>query len=238
MAGPKEGLITLKEPEGLSFSMAYVQSDREMRFENRVTAVEFSHITAGVGLDILPSLALYAEAGTAGMQVGVIESTGGFEWGIGARAALWDTVIDGTPVVPRRHAIRLEVDVAYREASMKIDGVYFGQITGTLAADLANTDDYFKWSELTISPLIRYTHNRATESVWNRRHPTGISAYIGPIYSDWDIDHAPLKGKGYHDMGMRLGADMRIANGWLIQLDAILFDGSDRHYTIGMGYYF
>jgi hypothetical protein len=39
-------------------------------------------------------------------------------------------------------------------------------------------------------------------------------------------------------MGMRLGADMRIANGWLIQLDAILFDGSDRHYTIGMGYYF
>jgi hypothetical protein len=237
MAGPKEGLVTFQEPEGLSFAMAHVQSDREMRFENRVTAVDFSRITAGIGLDILPFLALHAEAGTVGMQVGVIESSGGFEWGIGARAALWDTVIEGTPVAPR-HAIRLEVDVAYRQASMKIDGVYFGQITGDLAADLAGTDDYFKWSELTISPLIRYTHNRMTESVWNHRTPTGISAYIGPYYSDWDIDHAPIEGKGNHDMGMRLGSDLRIDSGWLIQFDANLFDGSDRRYTMGMGYHF
>ncbi|MBL7076196.1 MAG: hypothetical protein ISS31_01880 [Kiritimatiellae bacterium] len=237
MAGPEEGLVTLEEAEGWFVSVAYGQSDRELRFDNRVTPVELSRITAATGVDVLPFLTLRAEAGSAGMEVGLIESSSGFEWGIGARAALWDFIIEGTPALPRRHAVRVEVDVAYREASMKLEGVYFGT-TADPASALANTDEYLKWSELTVSPLIRYTHNRATESVWNRRMPTGVSAYIGPYYSDWDIDHAPLAGKGNNDFGMRLGADLRIANGWLVQLDAVLYDGTDDSYSIGMGYYF
>lgn len=238
MAGPEEGLLTLEEAQGWFVSVAYGQSDRDVRFDNRVTPVQLSRVSAATGLDILPFLTLRAEAGTIGTEVGLIESSSGFEWGIGARAALWDYIIQGTPALPRRHTVRVEVDVAYRDASMQIDGVYFGPIAGDPSIPLAHTDDYLKWTELTISPLIRYTHNRTTESVWNHRMPTGISAYIGPYYSDWDIDHAPLEGKGDHDVGMRLGADLRVSNGWLLQLDAIIYDGTDDSYSIGMGYYF
>jgi hypothetical protein len=238
MAGPEEGLVTLEEAGGWFVSLAYGHADREVNFDNRVTPIKLSRLTAEVGVDILPFLTLHATAGTIDTEVGLIESSGGFEWGVGARAALWDFIIEGTPVVPRRHAVRIEVDVDYRDASMQIEGVYFGPITAELPNPLANADGYLKWTELTISPLIRYTHNRATDGIWNHRHPTGISAYIGPHYTDWEIDHDPLEGEGNSDFGMRLGADMRMANGWLIQLDAILYGGTDDSYTIGMGYYF
>jgi len=238
MAGPGESLVTLEEAEGWSVSLAYRHADREVNVDNRITPIELSHVSAAAGVDILPFLTLRAEAGTVETQVGLIESGGGFEWGIGARAALWDFIVQGTPVKPRRHAVRLEVDVAYHDASLKIDGVYFGPIPTDLAGALASTDDYLKWNELTVTPLIRYTHNRATEAVWNHRHPTGISAYVGPHYSDWEIDHAPLEGEGNQDFGMRLGADMRMANGWLVQFDAILYGGTDDSYSLGMGYTF
>lgn len=238
MAGPEESLVTLEDPDGWFVSLAYAASDREVRFGSRVSAVELSRLTVGAGLDILPFLTLRAEAGTVGMQVGVIESNSGFEWGVGARAAVWDYVIEGSPALPRRHAVRIEVDVAYHDASLKIGGVYLGPQCGDRGHGLDKTDEYFKWQALTIFPCIRYTHNRATEAVWNNRLPTGISVYAGPHYSDWDIEHAPREGKGNHDMAMRLGADLRLSSGWLVQLDATLYDGSDRRYTIGTGYYF
>ncbi len=238
MAGPEAGLVTLKRADGWFVALDYEHADREVTFDTRVTPIELSRVTAAAGVDILPFLTLRAEAGTVGTQVGLVESSGGFEWGIGARAALWDFIIAGTPVMPRRHAVRLEVDIDYRDASMQIDGVYFGPIAGDPSLPLAHTDDYLKWTELTITPLIRYTHNRATESVWNHRYPTGVSAYIGPHYTDWEIEHAPMEGEGTHDFGMRLGADLRAPNGWLLQLEATLYGGTDDSYSIGMGYYF
>jgi hypothetical protein len=238
MAGPGEGLVTLEDAGGWFVALDYEHSDREVNFDRRVTPIELSRLTAAVGVELLPFLTLRAQAGTVETTVGLIESSGGFEWGVGVRAALWDFIIDGTPVVPRRHAVRIEVDVDYRDASMEIDGVYFGPILGDPALPLAHTDDYLKWTELTITPLIRYTHNRATESVWNHRYPTGVSVYVGPHYSDWELEHDPIEGDGNSDFGMRLGADLRGDNGWLLQLEATLYGGTDDSYSIGMGYYF
>ncbi len=237
MAGPGESLAVLEEAEGWSLLLAYEHSDREVNFNSRVSAIELSRLTANIGVDVLPFLSLSATAGTVDTQVGMVESSGGFEWGVGARAALWDFIIDGTPVIPRRHTVRVEVDVAYRDASMELDGVYFGP-HGDPTIALAHTDDYLKWTELTVTPLVRYTHNRATESVWNHRVPTGISVCVGPHYSDWELDHAPLEGEGNHDFGMLLGADLRTQSGWLVQLGAILYGGTDDSYSLGMGYYF
>ncbi len=219
MASPSQSLVSLSEPEGWFASIAYANSDRQIRFDDTLSDVEFSRVTAATGVSVLPFLTLRAEAGWVTADRGIEEGEGGMEWGIGARAALWEYIIQGTPALPRRRALRVEADIAYHDGS-------------------SNFDEDFEWTELTISPLLRYTHDRTTESVWNHQASTGVSAYAGFQYSDWSVDFGTRTGEGNRDFGLRVGADIRVQGGWLTQLDAVLYDGSDRRLTIGMGYYF
>jgi len=219
MASPAESLVSLEQPTGWFISVAYAQSDREVRFGETLVPIDFRRVTASTGADLLPFLTVRAEAGWVSAESGPTSGNGGLEWGIGARAALWEYIIAGSPALPRRHAVRLETDVAYH--------------VGT-----SNFEDTFEWTELTVAPLLRYTHDRSTEAVWNHRQPTGISVYGGVQYSDWSLDLGALSGEGNRDFALRLGSDLRMGSGWLAQLDATLYNGSDRRYTVGMGYHF
>ncbi|MBT3296432.1 MAG: hypothetical protein HN919_20620 [Verrucomicrobia bacterium] len=219
MAGPPASLVSLADPEGWFASVAYINSDRQVRFGDTVTDVDFNRVIAATGVTVLPFLDLRVEAGWVTADMGVAEGEGGLEWGVGARAAIWEYIIEGTPALPRRRALRVEADVAYH-------------------AGRSNFETDFEWTALTVSPLLRYTHDRTTEAVWHHRHATGLAAYAGFQYSDWSVDFGTLTGEGNRDFGLRLGADVRVASGWLTQLDAVLYDGSDRRLTIGMGYTF
>jgi hypothetical protein len=219
MAGPPASLVSLGKAEGWFASVAYANSDRQVRFDDTLSDVEFNRVTAATGVSVLPFLALRAEAGWVKADMGIDEGEGGMEWGVGARAAIWEYIIEGTPALPRRRALRFEADIAYHEGS-------------------SNFEADFDWTELTIAPLLRYTHDRTTEAAWHHRHGTGLSAYAGFQYSDWSLDFGTRTGEGNRDFGLRLGADLRAASGWLTQLDAVLYDGSDRRLTIGMGYTF
>lgn len=219
MAGPPASLVSLDNAEGWFASVAYAKSDRQVRFGDTLTDVDFSRVTAATGVTVLPFLDLRVEAGWVRADMGISEGEGGLEWGVGARAAIWEYIIEGTPALPRRRALRVEADVAYHEGH-------------------SNLEEDFEWTELTVAPLLRYTHDRTTEAAWNHRYGTGLSAYAGFQYSDWSVDFGTLTGEGNRDFGLRLGADLRAASGWLTRLDAILYDGSDRRLTIGMGYTF
>ena len=219
MAGPPQGLVSLSEPQGWFASVAYADSDRQVHFDDMLVDIDFSRVTAATGVNVLPFLTVRVEAGWVKADMGITEGEGGVEWGVGARAALWEYIIQGTPALPRRRALRVEADIAYHAGN-------------------SNFDEDFEWTELTVSPLLRYTHDRTTEAVWNHRTSTGVSTYAGFQYSDWSLDYGTRTGEGNRDFGLRLGADLRVQGGWLTQLDAVLYDGSDRRLTIGMGYYF
>ena len=165
MAGPPASLVSLADPEGWFASVAYINSDRQVRFGDTVTDVDFNRVIAATGVTVLPFLDLRVEAGWVTADMGVAEGEGGLEWGVGARAAIWEYIIEGTPALPRRRALRVEADVAYH-------------------AGRSNFETDFEWTALTVSPLLRYTHDRTTEAVWHHRHATGLAAYAGFQYSD------------------------------------------------------
>jgi len=219
MPGPRRGLVRLSEPTSWFLSIAHAQSDRELRFEDSITPIEFNRMIASTGVDLLSFLTLQVEAGWVSADAGMVEGEGGFEWGVGATVALWEYVIEETSAIPRRQTLRIETDVIHR-------------------ARQSTLDEAFEWTQFTVSPVVRYTHERRAEVSWNHRMPSGVSAYAGFQHADWDITYGTREGEGNRDFAVRLGADLRIASGWVTRLDAILYNGSDRRFTIGMGYYF
>lgn len=222
LGGPRRGLLRL--PAG-----ADVEAGLMVRVEQRSLEVAGGRDVEADVLQFMSRAAyapvhffqVYAEGGWARADLDVEDDgDGDAAWGAGFQAAVYDLVIEESPVVGQERVLSLRVEGAFRQVS-----------SGFRRGDL----DY---DEFVIMPMVRYAENKAGRMDFRPYHAAGVTASIGVAYSTIDGELGDREVEESQSAGLALGAAWRSWGSWLLSLDGVVYDEGDFSLTGGLRYLF
>lgn len=219
---PTKGALFETTPGGgwtSGFSAAL--SRREFEASSEVLDVDIFRAVARVGMCPVGPLYGFLEAGWGKAELPPDrESDGGFAWAVGANLALWDHVLRRSPVLGKTRVFGVAMRLRHEGMESEVE-----------AQD-------FSWQETRLSPIVRYTVNRAADGAWLPYTPAMVSVYGGICYSELkgDFDHASVS--GHHDFGFVTGVDSKHVDGWIIGVSGTFFNQRDRIVGVDLRYHF
>lgn len=215
---PDQAMISLYRPAGWSVGTGLEIARRELERTSDAESIklDLQSVTAGIGATVLPFLQVRAEAGAVQAEALEEDGDGGPVWGLSATAYPLEFVIDRSPELGRTRVLGIDVTVAYRSHESNFE------------------DEDFEWSELQITPMLRYSSNLQGNALRQSYEPDGISAGIGLAFSSIDADLGPDELEEKESFGLALSADFHWRSGWATRLEGILYGGSDRHVGLSL----
>jgi hypothetical protein len=220
---PDQSALETVQAEGWSFGV-YLQSDkRGMQIQETDSLLEGEHVMARLGYKILPFLNAYLDAGWFQAQLGEDKGSGGASMAVGVSASLAEYVIDDSPVLGRKQTFAFLVSAQAEQSR----------------SSLRDSGD-LTWREYQIIPSVRYLKNMDDSGNWRPYQPTGVAMQGGIIFSrqDGDLDGGSIESKRNAGLGLFLGLDMRMAQGWIMTINGFFYSANDHTLSAGTCFYF
>ena len=101
-------LIKASPARGWSAGAALSFARRELRVDGALMATDLRNITARVGIDLIPSVHPWVEAGAVKADRDDFEGENGPTWAVGVDANLIEFIVAGHPSMPRKKILRLQ----------------------------------------------------------------------------------------------------------------------------------
>jgi hypothetical protein len=188
---------------------------REFVSQGDILDVDVLRTTAQFGISLVPPVHAFVEAGWSKAELPQNEGEGGFSWTYGVDVALWQHVLQRSPVLGNTRTLGLNITAARQSTE----------------SNLRDAD--FSWEETRITPTVRYTVNRMQGDDWLPYGPAFTSVFGGLCYSDLKGDLGESEFEGNRDFGFVIGADMMIFDSWIFGISGTFFGDNDR--TVGAG---
>lgn len=213
-------LIKASPARGWSAGAALSFARRELRVDGTLMATDLRNITARVGIDLIPSVHPWVEAGAVKADRDDFEGENGPTWAVGVDANLIEFIVAGHPSMPRKKILRLGGEASYRESE----------------SNFADAD--FSWSELLLRPRVSYVIDHRGGEAWKGYSPTGSAYYGGLVISRIDGDFASASVEANRNFGFELGGSFRLSSGVVTELSGIFYGDKDRAVRLGFAYHF
>jgi hypothetical protein len=206
-------LITSAPGQGWTAGLRTELGRREFVSGDDALDVDILRTTASFGLRLLPPVHLFVEAGWSKAELPREEGEGGYSYAYGVDIAVWEHVLQHSPVLGKTRVLGLSLRAARQ----------------SLESNMGDRD--FSWEETLVVPTVRYTANRVGGAVWIPYAPSYVSSYLGACYSDIDGDLGTANIEGNRDFGLVLGVDCKLFDSWILGLSGTFFGDNDR--TVG-----
>jgi hypothetical protein len=212
--------VTAGDPVGWSTSADVQIGSREFTGVGELLETDLRIISGRVGLQLLPYLQPWVEAGTSKADRDSFDGENGLFIGGGLQAELMQWILSGNPSLERKKALTLGGQLAYR----------------SFESNSAQAD--FTWREVEFAPGLTYTHNRLGEGIWIPYQPLETNLRGNVVFSHIDGEFGNTDIEGNRNFGFRLGADLLWLKGFTTSLNGTFYGDKDRMLHFGMGYRF
>jgi len=213
-------LIKANPARGWSAGSAITLARREFKVDGALMATDLRSIAARVGIDLIPSVHPWVEAGVVKADRDDFEGENGPTWAVGVDVNLVEFIVAGHPSMPRKKILRLGGEVSYRESE----------------SNFADAD--FSWSELLLCPRVSYVIDHRGGESWKGYSPTGSAFYGGLVISRTGGDLASASVEANRNFGFELGGRFRLSDGVVTELSGIFYGDKDRALHLGFAYHF
>lgn len=188
---------------------------REFISEGDILDVDVLRTTAQFGLTLIRPVHFFVDAGWSKAELPQNEGEGGFSWTYGVDVAIWQHILQQSPVLGKTRTLGLSLK-AERQST---------------ESNLRDAD--FSWDETRITPTVRYTASQIHGNSWLPYGPAYTSFFGGVCYSDVEGDFGEVEFEGNRDFGFVIGADMMFFDSWIMGISGTFYGDNDR--TVGAG---
>lgn len=188
---------------------------REFLSEGDILDVDVLRRTAQFGVCLVAPIHVFVEAGWSQAELPQNEGEGGFTWAYGVDVAIWEHVLQRSPVLGKTRTLGLSLTVARQLTESNL------------------RDDEFSWEETRVTPTVRYTANAIQGNNLLPYRPAQTSVFGGVSYSDLKGDLGDVAFEGNRDFGFVIGADLMFLDSWIVGISGTFFGENDR--TVGAG---
>ena len=220
----RESVFSADDLSALSLGVDVHRQERAIRDEgtSAVVAVpELNWVTAFVGLDIAPSMTIFATAGQCDISEGSAQAPtdDGLRWSLGMSLNL---LTHGVP------------DPAARTGSLSLHAV-LEAVYVRLDLDSAGSSTTMDWNELSLSLPVAY--EVYAEGIGSIEAPYSLTLYAGPVFSPVEgrIEHSGKlldKFESDNDFGLIAGADVFLSENFSLGVKTTYFDEASLGATI------
>ncbi len=188
---------------------------REFLSEGDILDVDVLRRTAQFGVSLIAPIHVFVEAGWSEAELPQNEGEGGFTWACGVDLAIWEHILQRSPVLGKTRTLGLSLTVAHESTESNL------------------RDDDFSWQETRVTPTLRYTASRIQSNNWLPYRPAQTSVFGGVSYSNLKGDLGDAEFEGNRDFGFVIGTDLMFLDSWIVGISGTFFGDNDR--TVGAG---
>lgn len=213
---PQTALFELEVPGAWSAGFRYEQARRELR--SRGTTSKLDSRRASVLLTHSPVswLALSVGAGAAEARFSGTRGEYGLDWHLGGRLGLLEHVLSHSPIRGRTRLLRLDAGADFRRSESN-----------------SSTAD-FNWHEWRFLPSVTYIESMPPHLGYRLLHPESAALHAGLVFSSLRGNHGGNTWNENRNFGLRLGAGVRLVEGWTAFADAVWYRADETSFTAGM----
>ncbi len=188
---------------------------REFVSEGAILDVDVLRTTAQFGLCLIAPVHAFIEAGWSKAELPQNEGEGGFSWAYGVDVAIWEHILQRSPVFGKTRTLGLSLTASRQSTESNL------------------RDAELSWEETRITPKVRYTASKMQGDNWLPYRPAQTSVFGGISYSDLKGDLGDAEFEGNRDFGLVIGADLMFMDSCIVEISGTFFGDNDR--TVGAG---
>ncbi len=188
-----------------SLGAGYGRERREIRLGDEARRLEAWRAMALARYQALDWLAFEGGLGAGRGSLDGEDGEAGVVWQVGCRAGLAEWVLDRSPVLGRKRAVRVEA-LAWRRGT-----------------DSNRGEAEFGWNEWALEPRAVYGVNRQGPERWHPYEPEAVRVFAGAVLSRVDGKLGSQNIRENRSFGLSTGLELNLSKRWIIGLEGRSF---------------